>query len=89
MDIWNGVNTCQNNNWRLLDKSFELRPIKERSKTSIQHFKSSTDNIFILMAQQFTTAPTSFNSYISCIINNMDLITITEQQKKGLDKEVL
>ena len=34
------------------------------------------------MAQQFTTAPISLNSYITCTLNNMDLVnTMTHERK--------
>ena len=39
------------------------------------------------MAQQFTTTPISFNPYISCIVNNIDLITTLNNKRKDWTKK--
>ena len=39
------------------------------------------------MAQQFTTISISFNPYISCIVNNIDLITTLNNKRKDWTKK--
>jgi len=39
------------------------------------------------MAQQFTTTSISFNPYISCIVNNIDLITTLNNKRKDWTKK--
>jgi len=82
MDIQNRVATCKR------DKSFKLKPIKRKGKIPKQHLKSiPTMRNFKQMAQQFTTAPTSPNSYVTCTINNMALIsTLTNEKKDWIKK---
>jgi len=39
------------------------------------------------MAQQFTTAPNSPNPYITCTLNNIDLVKIMNQEKNNQMKK--
>ena len=80
--------TCKGDNSRLLDKSFKLKPIIRGGKTLNQHLKSiPTMRNHIQMAHQFTTAPTSPNPYISCTVNNIDLITTLNNERKDWKKK--
>ena len=50
-----------------------------QSYTNIKNYKQ--------MAYQFTTAPTSPNSYVACNINNINLILTLNKEKKDWTKK--
>ena len=69
-------------------KDFKLKPIKKRGKTLNQHLKSMpTTRMYIQMAHQFTTAPTSPNIYITHTVSNLALINILTNEKKDWMKK--
>jgi len=77
MDCRIRVASCKEGNRRLLDKVFEPKPIKKGGKISFQQFKENIHSNFKQMSSQitnnnYTTAPTSPNLYISRRLNNMD-----------------
>jgi len=83
MDSGIRVTTCKTDDRRLLDKVFELKPIKRGDKIPFQqskrslNFEKSTHNFYEMASQtiannNFTTASTFPNPYISRKLNNMD-----------------
>jgi len=77
MDCKIRVVSCKGGNKRLLDKIFESKPIKRGGKIPFRQFKENIHSNFKQMSSQitnnnYTTAPTSPNPYISRRLNNMD-----------------
>ena len=71
-----------------MGKSFEVKPIKEGGKNPNWQFQSTTTSkYFNQTAQQFITAPTSPNPYVTHTLNNMNLVkTINEEKKDWMKK---
>ena len=78
MDRENRVVSYKRSNRRLLDKVFELKPIKRGVKSQFNNPKHSLEFSKQMSSQLFnnnnnyTTTPTSPNTYISRKLNNMD-----------------
>jgi len=70
-----------------LVKDFESKPIKREIKPQFNISSSTNIEKSTQIAQQFTTAPTSPNPCISYTINNMDLITILNKERKDWIKK--
>ena len=71
-----------------MGKAFKTKPIKEGGKNPNQHHKAPQANKKSKHKLYFTNlqiAPTSPNPYITCIVNNIDLIITLN---KELDKEI-
>jgi len=66
-----------------LNKSFELKPIKEGGKTISKHYNFE----IFQMTQQFITAPTSPNLYVTHTLNNMNLVKTINDKKKDWTKK--
>jgi len=93
MDSGIRVTTCKTGNRRLLDEVFELKPIKREGKISFQQskrsldFEKSTHNLYEMASQNiannnFTTAPTSPNPYISRKLNNMNQAQVIKRERE-------
>jgi len=93
MDSRIRVTICKTGNRRLLNEVFESKPIKRRSKILFQQskrsldFKKSTHNLYEMASQtitnnNFTTAPTSPNPYISKKLNNMDQAQVMKRERE-------
>jgi len=60
-----------------------LKPIKRGVKNPKQHLKSiPMTRTYVQIAHQFITAPTSPNPYVSHTINNINLITTLNNDRK-------
>ena len=79
MDHRNGVALCKRGNWRLLDKNFESKSIKEEGKNPDQQFQIILTSES-LMAQQFTIASNSLNSYSTPTLNNVNLVKMMNSE---------
>jgi len=59
-----------------------MKPIKEGDKIPNQQFQDIQTTKIFYMAQQFTTAPTFPNTYITCTLNNMKLVKTMNNKRK-------
>jgi len=66
-----------------LDKGFESKPIKERGKKPKLTISNYYNFKIFQIAQQFITAPTFPNPYITCTLNNMNLVKTINNKKKN------
>jgi len=82
IDSGNGIASYKRGYWRLLVKDFKSKPIKEWGKVPIQHLQDSQSMRKSSMAQQFITAPTLPNPYVTCTLNNMKLVKTMNDKKK-------
>jgi len=81
-----GVISCKGNNRKLLDKVFELKSIKRGGKIPFQQFKEKIHLNFKQMSSQITnnnyaTAPTSPNLYITRKLNNMNKVKAFKEKQ--------
>ena len=76
MDCGIGAASCKKGDQRLLDKMFKSKPIKRGGKILFWQFKKIIHSNFKHMSSQitnnYTSAPTSPNSYIFRRLNNMN-----------------
>ena len=92
MDSGIRVATCKTGNRRLLDKVFELKPIKRGGKIPFWQQKYSLNLLKLhskTMSSQvsnnnyyYTTAPASPNPYISRKLNNMDQAQVMKKERE-------
>jgi len=86
MDCRIGVISCKGGDRRLLDKMFKSKPIKRRGKILFQQFKENIHSNFKQMSSQitnnnYTTAFTSPNLYITRKLNNMDKVKAFKEEQ--------
>jgi len=79
------VASCKGGNKKLLDKVFKSKPIKRGDKIPFRQFKENIHSNFKQMSSQitnnnYTTAPTFPNSYISRRLNNMDEVQAIKKE---------
>jgi len=82
MDSRNRVVSCKRGDWRLLDKNFELKSIKEKIKhvfnnNSELNFQNQLPNEI-----SYQTAPTSPNPYITWKLNNIDEAKVLKKERR-------
>ena len=84
MDSRIRIATCKTGNKRLLDKMFKSKPIKRGGKIPFRQFKEIIYSNFKHMSSQitnnYTTAPTSPNSYIFRRLNNMNKVQAMKKE---------
>ena len=86
MDCRIGITSCKGGDRRLLDKMFKSKPIKRRGKIPFQQFKENIHSNFKQMSSQitnnnYTTAFTSPNLYITRKLNNMDKVKAFKKEQ--------
>jgi len=84
----NGVASCKRGNRKLLDKVFESKPIKRGVKSHFDNpkhslkFSKQMSSQLVNNNNNYTTAPTSPNSYISRKLNNMDQAQVIKKERE-------
>jgi len=96
MDSGIRVTTCKTGDRRLLDKVFELKPIKRGGKIPFRQLKKSfkfrkqstkhTMSFPTANNNTFITAPTSPNPYVSRKLNNMDQAQIMKREREDWER---
>ena len=64
-----------------------MKPIKEKGKIPNWQFQDIQTTKIFYMAQQFTTTPTYPNPYITCTLNNMELVKMINNKRKDWMKK--
>jgi len=93
MDSEIRVTTYKTGDKRLLDEVFKSKPIKKGGKSQFNqpkrslNFEKSTHKFYEIASQtiannNFTTAPTSPNPYISRKLNNMDQAQVMKRERE-------
>ena len=81
MDSGNRVASCTRSDWRLLDKNFESKSIKEESKIPILTIQSHQRNQISYQTTNYLTALTSPNPYITRKLNNMNKARMMKNER--------
>jgi len=82
VDSRNRITTCQRGSWRLLGKAFEMKSIKEGSKTPNWYLKANQALRNSNNGLQIHNCTYLLNSYVTCTVNNMDLTITLNKEKK-------
>ena len=86
MNRRNRIATCKRGNWRLLNMVFESKHIKRGGKIPLWTVQTIHSNFKIQMSQinnnnnNYVTAPTSPNPYISRKLNNLDQAQVMKKE---------
>ena len=81
MDSRNRIASCTRSDWRLLDKNFESKSIKEGSKIPILTIQSHQRNQMSYQTTNYLTALTSPNPYITRKLNNMNKARMMKNER--------
>ena len=87
MDCRNRIASCKRGNWSLLDKNFKLKSIKEGGKTLFWQLKiQHLNDISYQTTNNYLTAPTFINPYITRKLNNMDEARMMKNKRNNWTK---
>ena len=83
MNSRNRVASYKRGNWRLLDKNFKSKSIKEGDKTPFWQPKTQHSNKMSYQTTNYLTTPTSPNPYITWKLNNMEEAKMIKEEKNN------